>query len=62
MMVLKRTVLYIIIIYLMVVVFSNTFIKAYRLGGNEELTITRWNYALDEIEPKKTKFSYIIVL
>lgn len=56
-MVLKRTVLYIIIVYLLVVVFSNTFIKPYRLGGNEELTITRWNYALDEIEPNKTKFS-----
>jgi hypothetical protein len=46
----------------MVVVFSNTFIKPYRLGGNEELTITRWNYALDEIEPNKTKFSYSVFL
>jgi preprotein translocase subunit SecG len=27
-----------------------------------DVIISRWNYALDDIEPKKTKFSYIIVL
>jgi len=59
---LERTVLYIIIIvYLMVVVFNNAS-RPYRLGGNEELTIARWNYALDEIEQNKTKISYGVFL
>lgn len=47
----------VIIMYLMVVIISND-LKPYRLGGNEELAITRWNYALEEIEPNKTKISY----
>ncbi len=59
---LKRTALYIIIVYLFVVVVFNNYLKPYRLGGNEELTIARWNYALDEIEQNKTKVSYSVFL
>ncbi len=58
---LKRTALYIIIVYFFIVVFCNS-LKPYRLGGNEELTIARWNYALDEIEQNKTKISYGVFL
>ncbi len=58
---LKRTALYIIIVYLLVVVFNNS-LKPYSLGGNEELTIARWDYALDEIEQNKAKISYSVFL
>ncbi len=54
---LKRIALGVIFAYLIVVIISND-LKPYRLGGNEELVITRWDYALEEIEPNKTKISY----
>ncbi|MDF2882148.1 MAG: hypothetical protein K0R54_2705 [Clostridiaceae bacterium] len=53
----KKIALYVIFMYLIVVIISND-LKPYRLGGNEELVITRWDYALEEIEPNKTKISY----
>jgi hypothetical protein len=53
----KKIAIYVIFIYLIVVIFSND-LKPYRLGGYEELAITRWDYALEEIEPNKTKISY----
>jgi len=58
---LKRIALYIIIVYLLLVVFFNTYVKPYRLT-NEELQISSWNYALDEIDLDKTKFSYSVSL
>lgn len=59
---LKKTVLFIIIVYLILIAFSNIYIKPYRHIGNEELKITKWNYALDEIEPNKIKISYSVIL
>jgi hypothetical protein len=54
---LKKVTLGVIFVYLIVVIISND-LKPYRLGGYEELAITRWDYALEEIEPNKTKISY----
>ncbi|WP_019230050.1 hypothetical protein [Sedimentibacter sp. B4] len=47
----------VIIVYLTLVIIFY-FSKPYRLGGYEELAITRWNYDIEEIEPNKTKISY----
>lgn len=47
----------VIVVYVIVVIISND-LKPYRLGGYEELAITRWDYDLEEIEPNKTKISY----
>jgi hypothetical protein len=51
----------VIVVYLVIVVISSI-LKPYRLVGNEELVITGWNYALEEIEPSKTKISYSVFL
>jgi hypothetical protein len=51
----------VIVVYLVIVVISSI-LKPYRLAGNEELVITGWNYALEEIEPNKTKISYSVFL
>lgn len=53
--------LYVIFVYLIVVVFCNNYIKPYSLS-KEELRINSWNYALNEIDSDKTKFSYSVSL